>query len=206
MMEFRQVTRTSDARERLIRTAARLFLTRSYQGVGVDQLCAAADIRKGSFYHFFASKVELAKAVIDYHAAALWAGMDAAAAATGDTPPDRLLHEVAEVIGAIQTGLEDRFGHVVGCPFGNLAAELATADEDLRLHVAQVFAEWERRLAVLCHLAAAQGALRPGTDPGRLAHMLIAQFQGMVLMAKTTHSPAAEIAAALHQVIDAHLA
>lgn len=62
--------RTSDARERIVTSAARLFLERSYQAVGVDELCRAADVRKGSFYHYFPSKSELAKAVIDLHAEA----------------------------------------------------------------------------------------------------------------------------------------
>ena len=57
--------RTSDARERLIEEASRLFHQRSYEGVGVQELCDAAEIHKGSFYHFFKSKDELAAAVID---------------------------------------------------------------------------------------------------------------------------------------------
>ena len=57
--------RTSDARERLIEEASRLFHARSYEGVGVQELCDAAEINKGSFYHFFKSKDELAAAVID---------------------------------------------------------------------------------------------------------------------------------------------
>ena len=48
-----------------------MFLERSYQAVGVDELCQAADVRKGSFYHYFSSKSELAKAVIDLHAEGL---------------------------------------------------------------------------------------------------------------------------------------
>lgn len=258
------MTRTSDARERLVRTAARLFLTRSYQAVGVDELCAAADVRKGSFYYYFRAKAELAKAVIDWHAAALWARLDEAGAAaradTRTTPPEAppargpvravddgrpvaggheaaggrgpadddgraggrvaargtagphelpaaaRLHAVADAIGAIQTAFQERFGAIVGCPFGNLAAELATTDDALRDHLAGVFTEWEGRLARLCRQAAAEGALRPGADPDRFARILIAQFQGMILLAKTGRFPAAEVAAALHQVIDSHLA
>lgn len=255
------MTRTSDARERLVRTAARLFLTRSYRAVGVDELCAAADVRKGSFYYFFRGKAELAKAVIDAHAAALWARLDDAGAATragthaagpeappaqgpdravDDARPDPAgrkdddaqgadggrgggpaearrtggprertaaarLHAVADAIGAIQTAFQERFGTVVGCPFGNLAAELATTDDALREHLAGVFTEWEGRLARLCREAAAEGALRPGADPDRFARILIAQFQGMTLLAKTGRFPAAEVTAALHQVIDSHL-
>ncbi|MFG2087537.1 MULTISPECIES: TetR/AcrR family transcriptional regulator [unclassified Spirillospora] len=210
--------RTSDARERLVRAAARLFLTRSYQSVGVEELCAAADVRKGSFYHFFPAKSDLAKAVIDHHAAALWARLERA---PGDVPARATaspataasahgevaarLHAMADAVGEIQAGFEDRFGRVVGCPFGNLAAELATTDDGLREHLAGVFAEWERRLAVVCRAAADRGALRGGVDPGLLAKILLAQFQGMILLAKTGRSEASEIPRALHQVIAANL-
>jgi TetR/AcrR family transcriptional repressor of nem operon len=202
------VGRSSDARERLVRTAARLFLARSYQAVGVDELCAAADVRKGSFYYFFRSKTDLAKAVIDRHAVLLWARLDQAGA-IGDAGEDGdaavRLHAVADAVGAIQEAFEQRFGTVVGCPFGNLAAELATTDHALHDHLAAVFAEWEGRLAALCRQAEAQGTLRPGLDPDLLARILIAQFQGMILLAKAGRSSAAEIPAALHQVIGSHL-
>ncbi|GAA2119007.1 TetR/AcrR family transcriptional regulator [Actinomadura napierensis] len=202
--------RTSDARERLVRSAARLFLTRSYQSVGVEELCSAADVRRGSFYHFFPGKSDLAKAVIDRHAAALWARLDEATAVTAPAPGGAVdaaahLHAMADAVGEIQTGFEARFGRVVGCPFGNLAAELATTDDVLREHLAAVFAEWERRLAVLCRVAADQGVLRDGVDPGLLPKILVAQFQGMILLAKTGRSDASQIPRALHQVIAANL-
>ncbi|TQM00358.1 TetR family transcriptional regulator [Actinoallomurus bryophytorum] len=196
---------SEDARGRLVRTAARLFLARSYQAVGVDELCAAADVRKGSFYYFFRSKSELAKAVIDRHALALWARLDEAGATEGEGSPVERLHAIADAVGEIQQGFERRFGKVVGCPFGNLAAELATTDDALHEHLATMFAEWEGRLAAICRDAAAQHALRAGADPDLLARILIAQFQGMILLAKTGRSSAAEIPAALHQVIDSHL-
>ncbi len=176
-----------------MRSAARLFLTRSYQSVGVDELCAVADVRKGSFYHYFPAKSDLAKAVVDHHAAALWAHLDRAA--LSDRPGARL-HAMADAVGEIQAAFEARFGHVVGCPFGNLAAELATTDDGLREHLAAVFAEWERRLAVLC---------QAGADPARLARILVAQFQGMILLAKTGRSAASEIPDALHHVIALNL-
>lgn len=201
--------RSSDARERLVRTGARLFLARSYQAVGVDELCAAADVRKGSFYHFFPSKSDLAKAVIDHHAAALWARLDQAAATTGATGAGAAaarLHAAADAVGEIQAGFERRFGTVVGCPFGNLAAELATTDAALHEHLAAVFGEWEDRLAVICRDAAAHGALRSGAEPELLARILVAQFQGMILLAKTGRATAAEIPLALHHVIDSYLA
>ena len=57
--------RHSDARERLIEAAGELWHTRSYADVGVSEICDHAGVQKGSFYHFFSSKRDLALAVID---------------------------------------------------------------------------------------------------------------------------------------------
>jgi TetR/AcrR family transcriptional repressor of nem operon len=193
--------RTSDARERIIRAAARLFLTRSYHSVGVDELCAAAEVHKGSFYHYFPSKSDLAKAVTDLHAAAFWAHLDDAQQAT----PAERLHAAADAIGTIQMGFESHFGRAVGCPFGNFAAEIATTDNDLRQHVAAVLAQLEHRLAVVCREAREQGLLRPGVNPDQLARTLLAQYQGMILLAKVRATSATELPAALHQLITANV-
>jgi TetR/AcrR family transcriptional repressor of nem operon len=193
--------RTSDARERIVTTAARLFLERSYQAVGVDELCQAADVRKGSFYHYFPSKSELAKAVIDLHAGAFARQLSGSSAAT----PAERLHAIPDAIGVIQTALETQFGRAVGCPFGNFAAELSTTDDDLRAHLAGVLGAMERHLAATCHDAAKAGALRAGTDPDRFAHALLAQYEGIILLAKVNDSGVHALAPALHDFIDVYL-
>jgi TetR/AcrR family transcriptional repressor of nem operon len=188
-------------RDRIVRSAARLFLTRSYQSVGIVDLCTAADVRKGSFYHFFPSKADLAKAVVDLHAGELERRL-----AEGDDggPVARLL-AVADAVTGIQTGFEKRFGRIVGCPFGNLAAELSTTDDELREHVAGVFARWEDQLARACRDAAAAGVLRDEVEPDRLAHLILAQIQGLILLAKVTGAPVGEIATGLRAMIASHL-
>ncbi|WP_116042043.1 TetR/AcrR family transcriptional regulator [Amycolatopsis palatopharyngis] len=194
--------RTSDARERIVRTAARLFLTRSYTSVGVGEICAAADVRKGSFYHYFPAKTDVAIAVIDLHAA----GLEQRLREAGAAEPAQALRGVALAVGRIQLGFEERFGQVVGCPFGNLAAELSTADTVVREHLAAVFATWRQRIATVCHRAAAHGLLRKGTDPDRLAAAVLAHAQGLILLAKVDNSPAVDIAEAIDDLITAHLA
>lgn len=193
--------RTSDARERIVAAAARLFLERSYQAVGVDELCQAADVRKGSFYHYFSSKSELAKAVVDLHAAAFTTQLSGTKTAT----PAQKLHAIPDAIGTIQSALEAQFGRAVGCPFGNLAAELSTTDDDLRLHLAETLGAMEHHLAAACRAAAEAGALRAGTDPDRLAHALLAQYQGIILLAKLNDAGVAHLAPALHTFLDGYL-
>ncbi|MFY9917512.1 MAG: TetR/AcrR family transcriptional regulator [Mycobacterium sp.] len=193
--------RTSDARERIVTMGAKLFLERSYQAVGVDELCQAADVRKGSFYHYFSSKSELAKAVVDLHADAFRKRLSD----TEGVTPAQKLHAIPDAIGAIQSTLEAQFGRAVGCPFGNFAAELSTTDDDLRGHLAGVLGAMEHHLAAVCHEAADAGVLRAGTEPDRLAHALLAQYQGIILLAKLNDSGVVGLAPALHDFIDGYL-
>jgi TetR/AcrR family transcriptional repressor of nem operon len=194
------VPRTSDARDRIVSTAARLFLERSYHDVGVEELCAAADVRKGSFYHYFSSKADLAMAVVDLHLQVFRARM---ATKPGATAAERL-SAIPDAIGGIQSALQTQFGRLVGCPFGNLAAELSTTDEAVRIHLAGRLAALEGELTTICRDA--HQMLRADVDPERLAHALFAHYQGLILLAKLHGSSASDLAPALHAFIDAHLA
>jgi TetR/AcrR family transcriptional repressor of nem operon len=191
----------SDAtRQRLVRTAARLFLARSYHSVGVNKICADAQVKKGSFYHFFSSKSDLAIAVVDHHAAAMWQLLDERERdARG---PVNKMRATTEVTRTVQEGLVKAFGRVVGCPLGNLAVELATTADAVGKHAAGVLSAWEARISGHCHDAAEVGMLAPGVDPDELAHMIIGTMQGMILLAKASDSSVARVSEAMDRVID----
>jgi TetR/AcrR family transcriptional repressor of nem operon len=191
-------------RERVVRTAARLFLARSYQSVGVNEICAEAQVQKGSFYHFFPSKSDLVMAVIDHHAAVMWALLDKhERAARG---PANKIRAIAEVVDESQHALVKSFGRAVGCPLGNLAVELATTEDAAGKHAAAVFARLEERVAGHCWDAAEVGQLAPGVDPDELAHRIIATMEGMILLAKVSDSDVGAVPVAIHRVIDSSLA
>ena len=57
--------RTSDANERLMDAALDLIWEESYGAVTIDDICKRAEVKKGSFYYFFASKAELATAALE---------------------------------------------------------------------------------------------------------------------------------------------
>ena len=61
------MTAVTDTKQRLLNTALKLVWEQSYGSVSVDQICEKADVRKGSFYHFFASKADLAIAAAEEH-------------------------------------------------------------------------------------------------------------------------------------------
>src|SRR3954452_18604070 len=52
-------------RQKLLATALDLIWRDSYGSVSVDDICKRAKVLKGSFYHFFRSKSELAVAAYD---------------------------------------------------------------------------------------------------------------------------------------------
>ena len=187
-------------RDRLVRTAARLFLERSYGAVGVSEICTEAGLPKGSLYHWFASKEDLAIAVIDHHAATLSSLLDRYEfEAVG---PVAKIRASARATDAIHRGLASRFGRVMGCPLGNIAAELAATDSPAGHHATVVLTRWERRLAGHCRDAASVGLLADGVRPADLARSLMATMQGMILMAKVSRSSPARIAPAMHRLID----
>ncbi len=54
------------ARTRLLDAAVLVIREKGYCGTSVDDLCAAAGVTKGAFFHHFKSKEELAVAAADY--------------------------------------------------------------------------------------------------------------------------------------------
>src|SRR5579862_515346 len=52
--------RVSDAKQRLMDAVLDLIWSGSYGTTTIDQICAKAEVKKGSFYYFYQSKAELA--------------------------------------------------------------------------------------------------------------------------------------------------
>ncbi|WP_434096776.1 TetR/AcrR family transcriptional regulator [Streptomyces mirabilis] len=69
----------SAARDRLLRTAIRLFYGEGIRGVGVDRVMAEADVARGIFYRHFHGKDDLVRAYLDAADRQIRAGVTAAA-------------------------------------------------------------------------------------------------------------------------------
>lgn len=57
----------TNTKERLVETAIEMVWKNGYGSVSVDDICKTADVRKGSFYHYFKSKAELAVEAMEQH-------------------------------------------------------------------------------------------------------------------------------------------
>ena len=105
------------ARERILETAFRLFYARGVRGVGIDTVIAESGVAKATLYKHFPRKDDLALAYLD-EVDRIWRGqLEAAAAAAGPDPRDRLVG----MFDALVTACRADGYH--GCAFINTAAE-----------------------------------------------------------------------------------
>lgn len=177
--------RTSNARANLVDSAIELFHERSYKAVSVEQLCEHAGVRKGSFYHFFPAKRDLALVAVselqERVRATIWEPLFSA----DITPQERVQRAFDEACTYFST---PDGGAMRGCPFGNLAAELSTQDEVIRDGVEQVFDMITGYFLRAIQEALDSGAVS-GIDPTQTAEELLAYFQGAFLVAKVKNDP-----------------
>ena len=177
----------TDTRDRILATARELFHGRSYADVGIKEICASAGVQKGSFYHFFPSKQDLAAAVID-DMADDWAHGFVAEAFDRALPPLERLDYMIDAAYYWQKAARDIEGRMPGCLFGNLALEVSTRDDVLRAKLNAVFDKAGARFRQTLDEAVDLGELAP-LDTTATAMAMLAYLEGIILLAKTRNDP-----------------
>ncbi|MFD6288063.1 TetR/AcrR family transcriptional regulator [Streptomyces sp. NPDC060205] len=106
----------SEARTRLLNTAARIFYAEGIHSVGIDRIVAEAQVTRATLYRHFASKEDLVLAYLGQADQAI-RGQVAAAQASSPSPND----QVRAVAKSITDGIQSPGFR--GCAFLNAAAE-----------------------------------------------------------------------------------
>jgi TetR/AcrR family transcriptional regulator, transcriptional repressor for nem operon len=173
--------RTSDAKEKLLDVAFRLIWDSSYGGVSVDQICAQADVNKGSFYHFFGSKSDLAIAAYEEHWKQRQPELDRIFSA--QSPPLERLTRWCESAYDRQKERAKKFGHVCGCPYASIGVEVATQDDKIRAKAEELIARGTKYVETAIAEAQREGSL-PAGDARQLAQQAYSFVLGALLRAK----------------------
>ena len=173
--------RISDAREKLLQVAFDLIWNSSYGSVSVDQICARAAVNKGSFYHYFPSKTDLAVAAYEEHWRQKQADMDRIFSA--QIPPLERLEGWFEFICEGQRRKAEIYGRVCGCPYASLGCEVATQDEKLRSKAQELVERGGRYVESAVADAQRLGLISVG-DTKRAAEAVSAIVLGMLMRAK----------------------
>jgi TetR/AcrR family transcriptional regulator, transcriptional repressor for nem operon len=171
----------SSTRERLVRTAMRLFWEKGYGSTSVADLLQVAGVNSGSLYHFFPGKQDLLLAVLRaYHKgihemllAPAWRGVD--------DPIERVFALLARYRkGIVQTQC------AYACPIGSLALEIHEPDPPVRKALAANFDAWTD--AIEDCLRAAGPRLPASLDRHDLAEFVLTTMEGAVMQARTHRS------------------
>ncbi|GAA0671009.1 TetR/AcrR family transcriptional regulator [Kitasatospora atroaurantiaca] len=153
------------------------------------EICARADVRKGSFYHFFDSKQALTLAAVDSHWTTQrthWNHVLSAA----DTPPLARLRRLLDDQAEAQRRAKRETDAVHGCLFGNLALELSNQEWVVQSRLAEIFDEQIAMVQLVLAEAAAEGAVAADRAGRVTARAVLAQLEGIVMLAKLGNNPA----------------
>lgn len=177
--------RVSDAKEKLLDSAVKLVFTNSYEGIGIDDICRDAGVKKGSFYYFFESKKDLVIGSLERFFESQVRKMlsDIFAA---DATPEEKIERYFLAIYDFQKSLKRDGGRVCGCHFGNVAVEMSTQDEAMRAAISRLLDEISGCIEKA--LVGPNGGL--ARDEARLcAQQVLAYMEGTVLLAKVNNDP-----------------
>ena len=110
-----------ETKYRIMDTALELIWRNNYDSVGVSDICKAAKVNKGSFYHFFPSKEVLAVESLEYSWSQFQPYLDQVFS-TQKNPIERLM-DLCDFIFKMQKDKRDKVGHVCGCPYTNISLD-----------------------------------------------------------------------------------
>lgn len=167
-----QQQRSEETRARILRSALECFSRSGYDATGVAEICAAAGISKGAFYHHFPTKqavfIELLNAWLD--------ALDARFAEVRATAPTVPAALRAMARSARQVFIDAR---------GQLPMYLefwlqASREPAIWERTVEPYRRYQEYFAGLVRAGVAEGSLRP-VEPQVAAHALIALAIGLLL-------------------------
>ena len=179
-------------RAAILEAAVRLIRQKGFAATSVDDLCAAAGVTKGAFFHHFRSKDDLGAATARH-----WSDTTAAMFAAADyNRHEDPLDRVFAYLDLRRTFLQGEIW-AFSCVAGTLAQETHATHPAIRNAAGEAIRGGVDHLRA--HLAEALARHPvPGVDAQGLAQFVQVAVQGGIVLAKALDDPAAAVAAIDH--------
>jgi len=179
----------SETRGKLLDAARDVIRTKGYAGSTVDDICAAAGVTKGSFFHHFDSKEELGIAAVERFGAMAATLFGSAPYRSKSDPRDRVLGYVDFRIVILQGEIP-----LYTCLIGTTVQETYASHPNLRVACDRILSEHVAELT--SDLAAAKARYAPDAswNPESVGYFMQCVLQGAFIFAKAKQN--AEIATA----------
>jgi TetR/AcrR family transcriptional repressor of nem operon len=173
---------------KLLGAAERLMLEKGFNATSVEDICSASGLTKGSFFHYFESKEQLGKAVLEYFSERREKEFEKAEYRKLSDPLDRVFGAIENYATVSRRTFEDPEAFA-GCLIGNLAQELSNVYPTIRSQCVDCFTQVAKELEGDLKLAKVQYAPKSHIDPEALAEHFVMIMQGAMVIAKTQQNP-----------------
>jgi TetR/AcrR family transcriptional regulator, lmrAB and yxaGH operons repressor len=178
---------TSDSRQRLVETAARLFRVQGYHATGLNQIVEESKAPKGSLYHYFPDgKEQLGAEALSAAGRQLHGKLQALVQMNPFQALDKLLEMSIEEL--------ESSDYCDGCPIATVALETTASSTVLRDKCSAIF---DRALHTLQGWLMDKGVARQEAES--LAVTVFAAFEGALILCKVQRS-SEPLKAVVHQM------
>lgn len=178
----------AESRERVLESAAQLFLGSGFHKVGIAEICEQARVNKGTFYHFFHSKLDLLIEVVDHYVDEC--GRDFRKIAQSHDEAEQKVRNIFSVPRERNMAWKEAHGSASGCFVGNVILEMAASEPGVRPHLERCMASLidELRPIAVEFLKEHGDAVDDG-QAQRAADLLMTLLQGAQVQAKVRNDP-----------------
>src|SRR5579863_6813777 len=171
----------TNARRKILDVAFNLIRAKGYSATTVDDLCAAAGVTKGAFFHHFASKEALGVAAADH-----W--RETTGAFFADAPYHKLADPLDRVLGYIdfrKSLLQGKLSEFT-CLAGTMVQETYDTHPAIREAAERAIVDHASHVAIDIEAAIRDHGLKPEWSAQSLALHTQAVLQGAFILAKAT--------------------
>ena len=174
-------------RDRLIDTAAQLFLYNGFERTSIDMLMKTSGVSKSNFYYYFESKEALGLQTIEKVASEFKETVLSKTILNLNLNPLERLDGFYEEMTSAHRFLFSQSINA-GCFFGNLALEQGGINEKFRSALEDFFQELEGFFEQCLRDGVEQGFFKEEIDPKETATLLVSQVEGAILLLKVYRS------------------
>ena len=169
----------TDIRQHILDTAKPIILGKGFSAVGLNELLTAAEVPKGSFYHYFKSKESFGEALLDSYFENYQLRLSAILKAENKTGAERLMDYWR---GWLDTQCGDDVE--AKCLVVKLGGEVSDLSEAMRLALQRGTDRVIQQLAECIAEGCVDGSLPPDLDAANSALMLYNQWLGATVLTK----------------------
>ncbi len=170
-------------KEKLLDHGVHMLMTQGYHGTGIKEVLDAADVPKGSFYHYFNSKEDFAAEAIAHYIEPFINQLNQHLQDPKFDALTALKKYYAELI--IQVEQNDYEG---GCLLGNLMGEIADTSPVCRKSLLQAVERYSNLQQSALERAQKEGTVRQDKSAKIMADLLANSWQGALLRMKIEQS------------------